>query len=115
MALPALASEHLGDLGGHPAWPRRHIGPAVPERHNACFGTGVIAANVPPASSYRMRGVPIQFDSDPELPVVVVQVTCPSAHPADRLPLRAGESMTAFDVANIMPFQYRVNAVADIG
>src|SRR6516164_11515394 len=62
-----------------------------------------------------MRGLTIQFDSDPELPVVVVQVTCPSAHPADRLPLRAGESMTAFDVANIMPFQYRVNAVANIG
>src|SRR5690348_10628185 len=110
MALPALAPEHVSDLGGHPARLRCHIGPAVPERHDAGFRAGVIAANVPPAGIERMSNVPIQFHSYSELPVVVVQVTCSPTCPAHGLPFRAGESMIAFDVANIVPFQYRVNA-----
>jgi hypothetical protein len=59
--------------------------------------------------------MPIQFHSYPELPIVVVQVTCSPAHPAGGLPFRARQSMTAFDVANVVPFQNRVNAVFDVG
>ena len=114
MARPALAPEHVSDLGGHSARLRCHIGPAVPERHDAGFRAGVIAANVLPAGIQRMRNVPIQFHSYSELEVVVVQVTGTPACPAHGLPFRAGQSMTAFDVANIVPFQYRVNAVFDV-
>jgi len=62
-----------------------------------------------------MRRLPIEFHGDPELPVVVVQIACPTAYPADGLAFRAGKSMAPFDAANIVPLQHRVDAFADVG
>jgi hypothetical protein len=110
-----VISEHPGDLGSDPAGLLGHIRPAVPECHDARLGAGVIPVNVPPACVNGMRRPPIEFHGDPELLVMIVQIAGTAAHPAEGLPFRARQSMAPFDAANIVPLQYRVNAVVNVG
>ncbi len=61
-----------------------------------------------------MGCLPIEFHGDPEARVMVVQIAGPAAHAAEDLPRGAGQSMVAFNAANVVPLQHRVNTVADV-
>jgi hypothetical protein len=62
-----------------------------------------------------MCHLPIEFHGDPELAVVVVQIASTPAHPAEYLPYGAGQSVAPLNAANVVPLQYRVNTVTDVG
>ena len=61
-----------------------------------------------------MGCLPIEFHGDSEVRVMVIQVAGPPAHAAEDLPCGAGQSMAAFNAANVVPLQNRVDAVADV-
>jgi hypothetical protein len=61
-----------------------------------------------------MSSAAIELYHEAELWVFVVQVPSAVASPAPRLTSGTGQAVAEFHVAQISPFQYGVNAIADI-
>ena len=74
----------------------------------------VVAVGVPPLMFRRMTGLSVELDTQ-QVPVIeVVQIPDSRREVAPRLPARAGQAMSAFDIAYIAAFQREHDALGDV-